>query len=67
MAAFNDITRGNTLEERRAAFARAQARAFDQVLAIPFGVMPKVQAVRSNIDGFEPYFAVRVSNVSMRQ
>jgi peptide/nickel transport system substrate-binding protein len=67
MAAYNDITRGATLEERRAAFARAQARAFDQVMAIPLGVMPKVQAVRANIEGFEPYFAVRVSNVSMRQ
>jgi peptide/nickel transport system substrate-binding protein len=64
---FNAITRGTTLDERRAAFARAQARAFEQVMAIPFGVMPKVQAVRANVDGFEPYFAVRVSNVSIRQ
>jgi peptide/nickel transport system substrate-binding protein len=67
MAAFNEVNRSPTLDERRAAFARAQARAFEQVMAIPFGVMPKVQAVRSNIDGFQPYFAVRVSNVSMRQ
>jgi peptide/nickel transport system substrate-binding protein len=66
MAAFNDITRGTTLDERRAAFARAQARAFDQVMAIPLGVMPKVQAVRSNIEGFQPYFATRVSNVWIR-
>jgi len=66
MAAFNDITRGATLDERRAAFARAQARAFDQVMAIPLGVMPKVQAVRSNIEGFQPYFATRVSNVWIR-
>jgi peptide/nickel transport system substrate-binding protein len=66
MAAFNDITRGTTLEERRAAFARAQARAFDQVMTIPLGVMPKVQAVRSNIEGFQPYFATRVSNVWIR-
>ncbi len=63
---FNEIASGTTLEARRAAFARAQARAFEQVLAIPMGVMPKVQAVRSNIEGFEPYFAVRVSNVSIR-
>ncbi len=66
MAAFNDITRGTTLDERRAAFARAQARAFEQVMAIPLGVMPKVQAVRANVEGFQPYFATRVSNVWIR-
>ncbi|MBL8839842.1 MAG: ABC transporter substrate-binding protein [Alphaproteobacteria bacterium] len=66
MAAFNDITRGATLDERRAAFARAQARAFDQVMAVPFGVMPKAQAVRANVEGFRPYYATRMSNVWIR-
>jgi peptide/nickel transport system substrate-binding protein len=35
-------------------------------MAVPFGVMPKVQAVRSNVEGFQPYFATRVSNVWIR-
>ena len=63
MAAFRKIESGSTLDERRAAFATAQARAFDQVMAVPFGVMPKVQAMRTNVEGFKPYYSPRFYNV----
>lgn len=63
VAAFKTLSEGKTLPERSAAFATAQARALDQVMAIPFGVMPKVQAVRANVQGFKPYYIPRMSGV----
>jgi peptide/nickel transport system substrate-binding protein len=66
MQHWGEISRGVTLEARRDAFARAQKRVMDQVMAIPFGVMPKVQAVRSNVENFRSYFMPRISNVSLR-
>jgi len=63
MKAFNDLTNGKTLEERKAAFARGQARILDQVLALPFGSLTKVQAVRANVEGFKPFRIPRMSNV----
>jgi peptide/nickel transport system substrate-binding protein len=66
VAAFNDIANGDTLDKRKAAFARAQARIFDQVMALPFGSLTKVQATRANVEGFKPYRIPRFSNVSLK-
>ena len=63
VAAFNDVANGDTLEKRKAAFARAQARMFDQVMGLPFGSLTKVQAIRANVEGFKPYRIPRISNV----
>lgn len=62
-AAFQVLSSGKTLDERKAAFAKAQARALDQVMAIPFGAMPKTQAVRANVEGFKSYYIPRMSGV----
>ncbi len=62
-AAFQVLSSGKTLDERKAAFAKAQARALDQVMAIPFGAMPKTQAVRANVEGFKAYYIPRMSGV----
>lgn len=66
MAMFREVTGGNTLEARRAAFARAQLETFDKVYAIPFGVMPVVHAVRDNVEGFTAYYHPRFYNVTLR-
>ncbi len=63
VAAFNDVANGDTLEKRKAAFARAQARMLDQVMALPFGSLTKIQAARTNVEGFRPYRIPRMSNV----
>ena len=66
MAAFKGLTEGKTLEERRDAFARAQQRALELVTVIPFGVTPKVQAVRANVQNFRSYYMPRASNVWLK-
>lgn len=66
MAAFKQISEGRTLDERKAAFAKAQERALEQVMAIPFGAMPKTQAVRANVENFRPYYVPRMSNVWLK-
>ncbi|NJO22426.1 MAG: ABC transporter substrate-binding protein [Sphingomonadales bacterium] len=63
---FSEITDGKTLEERKAAFARAQQRMLDQVLALPFGTLTKVQAVRTNVENFRPFRIPRMSNVWLK-
>ncbi|MFN8925390.1 MAG: ABC transporter substrate-binding protein, partial [Rhodospirillales bacterium] len=63
---FQALSSGRTLDERKAAFARAQERALDQVMAIPFGAMPKVQAVRANVENFKSYYIPRMSGVWIR-
>ncbi|MBS0559039.1 MAG: ABC transporter substrate-binding protein [Proteobacteria bacterium] len=63
VAAWNDMNQLPTPEERQAAFARMQKIVLDQVYIIPFGSLTKVQAVRSNVDGFKPFRIPRVSNV----
>ena len=65
-AAFQTLAGGKTLDERKAAFAKAQARALDQVMAIPFGAMPKTQAVRANVEGFKAYYIPRMSGVWLK-
>jgi peptide/nickel transport system substrate-binding protein len=63
---FQTLSAGRTLDERKAAFARAQERALEQVMAIPFGAMPKVQAVRANVENFKSYYIPRMSGVWIR-
>lgn len=65
-AAFKRVQNGATLEDRTAAFADAQKVVFEKVLAIPFGVMSNVQGIRSNVEGFKPFYNTRVSNVSLK-
>jgi peptide/nickel transport system substrate-binding protein len=62
-AAFDEMINGPTADARKAAFARAQQRLFEQVYVIPFGSLTKVQAVRANVKNFRPYRIPRVSNV----
>jgi peptide/nickel transport system substrate-binding protein len=52
-----------TLEGRKQAFAKLQQYVLDQVYAVPFGSLTKVQAVRANVKGYVPYRIPRVSNV----
>ena len=66
VAAFNAIANGKTLDERKAAFAKAQERVLDQVLALPFGSLTKVQAVRANVENFRPFRIPRMSNVWLK-
>ena len=63
MKQFEILSNSPDLEERKAAFAKAQERVFEQVMAIPFGVTPKNQATRANVKGYVPFFNTRVSNV----
>ena len=52
-----------SLDERKAAFAAAQRIAYDDVMVIPMGTLPKGQAVRANVENFKPYYIPRMSNV----
>jgi peptide/nickel transport system substrate-binding protein len=54
------------LEDRVAAFERAQKRAYEQAMAYPLGILPKVQGTRANVEGFTPFFITRGWNVSVR-
>ena len=40
-----------------------QKLALEQVYAVPFGSFTKVQAVRSNVQGFVPFRIPRMANV----
>jgi peptide/nickel transport system substrate-binding protein len=66
MKDFNIVANGPTLEERQAAFARAQKIALEQVMVIPMGVMPKVQAVRANVEHYVPFYNPRMYNVWLK-
>lgn len=66
MTRFNAIANGKTLDERKAAYAQLEKYALEQVLAIPFGTLTKVQAVRSNVENFRPFRIPRMSNVWMK-
>ena len=63
LAAWNDMNTLPTAEGRQEAFARMQKYVLDQVYAVPFGSLTKVQAVRSNVKGFVPFRIPRMSNV----
>ena len=61
--AFDDLLNKPTMEERKAAFARAQERIYEQVHAIKFGDLTKVQATRSTVKGFKPHRIPRMWGV----
>jgi peptide/nickel transport system substrate-binding protein len=67
MAYFSTVEKGATLDERRSAFANAQARAMDQVMIIPFGAYALVSAVRTNVEHFVPNYYARLYNVWLRE
>ena len=52
-----------TAQGRQDAFARMQKLVLERVYAIPFGSFTKVQAVRANVSGFEPFRIPRMANV----
>ncbi len=66
-AAFEKIEAGVDLDARREAFAEAQAIAFENVMAIPFGIMSNAQGVLATVEGYQPYYNTRVSNVWLEQ
>jgi peptide/nickel transport system substrate-binding protein len=61
--AWNDMNNQVDPAERQKAFARAQKIALEQVIEVPFGSLTKVQATRSNVQGFVPFRIPRMSNV----
>ena len=63
MKHWNSLVDSKSLADRKAAFARMQARVLDQVLALPFGSLTKVQAVRASVEDFKPFRIPRMSNV----
>ena len=63
LAAWDDMNTLPTPEGRHEAFARMQQLVLDRVYAVPFGSFTKVQAVRSNVEGFVPFRIPRMSNV----
>jgi peptide/nickel transport system substrate-binding protein len=66
MALFNEVNTNPSLDARKDAFARAQRLAIEQVFAVPFGIAPKTQAVRANVEGYKSYYMTRFWNVSIR-
>ncbi len=65
LAAWNDMNTGPTPEARQAAFARMQKLVLDRVYALPLGSLTKMQGIRSNVAGYVPFRAPRMSNVSI--
>jgi len=63
LEAYAAVETSPTLEARKAAFARAQQRVLENVMVYPFGSLTKVQAVRSNVEGFKPFRIPRMSNI----
>ena len=67
LAAWNAM---NTLPDqaaRNAAFATMQRLILERAYAYPFGSLTKVQAVRSNLQGFVPFRIPRFSNVWLQR
>ncbi|HSU05399.1 MAG TPA: ABC transporter substrate-binding protein [Acetobacteraceae bacterium] len=67
MKDFDEVSNGTTVAARQAAFADAQKLAFEDVMVIPFGVMPKVQGVRANVEHYTPFYNPRMYNVWIKQ
>jgi peptide/nickel transport system substrate-binding protein len=63
LAAWHDMNTLPTPEGRQEAFARMQQLVLQRVYAVPFGSFTKVQGVRSNVNGFEPFRIPRMANV----
>jgi len=66
MKAFEEVANGSTLEARKAAFEQAQKIALEDVMVIPMGVIPKVQAVRANVEHYVPFYNPRMYNVWLK-
>jgi peptide/nickel transport system substrate-binding protein len=62
-AAYDDMLNLPDPVKRQEAFVRMQKRILEQVYAVPFGSLTKVQATRSNVKGFKPFRIPRFSNV----
>jgi peptide/nickel transport system substrate-binding protein len=60
---YAEMQTGATLDARRATFAKAQERLYEQVKMLKMGDLTKVQAARSNVKGFIPYRIPRLWNV----
>lgn len=67
LAAWHDMNNLPAEEERQAAFARMQRLVLERAYAYPFGALTKVQAARSNVQGFVPFRIPRFSNVWMQR
>jgi peptide/nickel transport system substrate-binding protein len=63
LAAWNDMNSLPTAAGRQEAFARMQQLVLERVYALPLGSLTKFQAVRSNVNGFEPFRIPRMTNV----
>ena len=63
MALWDQLNSVPTEEERNKILAEMQKYVLDQVYAVPFGSLTKVQAVRSDVKGFVPFRIPRVYNV----
>jgi peptide/nickel transport system substrate-binding protein len=63
LAAWNEMNNQADPEMRQQAFVKAQKAALEKVLEVPFGSLTKVQATRSNVQGFVPFRIPRMSNV----
>ncbi|MBN8889551.1 MAG: hypothetical protein J0H91_04565, partial [Rhodospirillales bacterium] len=63
LAAFRDMNDQPDPKARQAAFARMQKIILDNVYAVPFGSLTKVQGVRANVGGYVPFRIPRMSNV----
>lgn len=62
-AAYDDMISLPDPKARQEAYARMQKRILEQVYAVPFGSLTKVQAVRANVKGYKPFRIPRFSNV----
>jgi len=63
LAAWRDMNNLPTKEGRKAAFGRMQEALLEKAYVYPFGSLTKVQATRTNVDGFVPFRIPRMSNV----
>jgi len=61
--AWDDMNNLPDPKDRQAAFARMQKLILDNVYAVPFGSLTKVQGVRANVQGYKSFRIPRVSNV----
>lgn len=60
---YNDMLSKPDVADRKAAFAEMQKTILERVYAVPFGSLTKVQGVRANVKGFQPFRIPRFSNV----
>jgi peptide/nickel transport system substrate-binding protein len=63
LSLWNDMNSLSTPQGRQEAYAKMQKYVLEQVYAVPFGSLTKVQAVRSNVKGFVSFRIPRMSNV----